>query len=407
VKILWAFIVLVLVAGAWMALRPAGSATAPSGPAAGTSAPPVSRQQSPAPEPRADAAVEAPTEPPAEAQPAPQATPQATPTAGAATSLAPANQTPSVAAGQPAAEAAVQGETPAPVKGQIEGQIDGQNGQAPQPVNAASATPAPQDTVPAPNAITSTPSTTNAPSAPVPDILNELLGLDLPAAATPEAGKTASEPASLVAPSAESAPASAAGEAVTGSEAAAADAVKLELSDEVRGKFKEIAPSRARRSEDGFLLLDERFPVKGDGTREKPYDLTWEMLVSASETYQPRMGKLRMPERIAMLDKRYVRITGYVAFPIMASAQNEMLSMRNMWDGCCIGVPPTPYDAIEVKLGQAATGKERFTSFGAVEGLFRVDPYVKGNWLLGLYLLEEASLVTLKEGQDPTKHRGM
>ena len=29
---------------------------------------------------------------------------------------------------------------------------------------------------------------------------------------------------------------------------------------------------------------------------------------------------------------------------------NEALVMLNQWDGCCIGVPPTPYDAVEVRL---------------------------------------------------------
>lgn len=172
-------------------------------------------------------------------------------------------------------------------------------------------------------------------------------------------------------------------------------------------KFKEIVPARMRTGEDGWITLDERFNIRGEGTAEKPYELSWDLLVSASETFQPRMGKVRMPERIAMLDGKHVRITGYVAFPIMSTSQNEMLSMRGMWDGCCIGVPPTPYDAIEVRLAGEVTGKDRFTSFGTVEGTLSVDPYIKGNWLLGLYLMEGAKLSQIKEGGDPKRHGGM
>lgn len=179
------------------------------------------------------------------------------------------------------------------------------------------------------------------------------------------------------------------------------------LSPETIAKFKEIVPARMRTSDDGWITLDERFNIRGQGTAEKPYELSWDLLVSASETFQPRMGKMRMPERIAMLDGKHVRVTGYVAFPIMATAQNEMLSMRNMWDGCCIGVPPTPYDAVEVRLAGEVTGKDRFTSFGTIEGKLSVDPYIKGNWLLGLYLMEGAKLTQTKEGTDPTKHGGM
>lgn len=169
----------------------------------------------------------------------------------------------------------------------------------------------------------------------------------------------------------------------------------------------EVVPARTKPGENGFTIYDERFPVKGTGTPEDPLEISWDFLVSASETFQPRMGKKRLPERITMLDKKHVRVTGYIAFPIMAASQNEMLSMRNMWDGCCIGVPPTPYDAIEVKLKGAATGRDRFTAFGTIEGTMLVDPYIKGNWLLGLYLMEGATLSQLKEGGDPGKHGGM
>ncbi len=178
-----------------------------------------------------------------------------------------------------------------------------------------------------------------------------------------------------------------------------ASAVPTTLSD--NDAVSEIAPMRSRPGEDGWTILDERFPIRGSGLPDDPYEVSWELLVSASETYQPRLGKTRIPERIAMLDGKFVRVVGYVAFPIMAMEQNELLSMRNMWDGCCIGVPPTPYDAIEVRLQKAATGQDRFTAFGSVEGLFKVDPYVKGNWLLGLYLMEDATLAKTRDVEMP------
>ncbi|HBS29112.1 MAG TPA: hypothetical protein DEB06_06595, partial [Phycisphaerales bacterium] len=223
--------------------------------------------------------------------------------------------------------------------------------------------------------------------------LDQLLGL-----AAAEVERPDSPP-----PVAALAPLAAPGTAPGAAPGAAADAPPEEVIPSE--KFKEVVKARVRKTDDGWLLFDERFPVRGTGTREDPYEVSWDLLVSASETYQPRMGKLRLPERITMLDGKQVRITGYVAFPIMAAANDEMLSMRNMWDGCCIGVPPTPYDAIEVRLAQAATGRDRFTSFGTIEGKFVVDPYVKGNWLLGLYLMEGATLSKVRETQgDPARH---
>lgn len=232
--------------------------------------------------------------------------------------------------------------------------------------------------------------------------LNTLLGL--PSTSTP------TSPVPTPAPPSTPVPAPSAPTTESASPAPQAVETPVEASPVVpAAKFKdfEVVPARTRATDDGWTLYDERFQVRGKGTKEDPVELSWDLLVSASETFQPRMGKKRLPERIVMLDGKHVRITGYVAFPIMAAAQNEMLSMRNMWDGCCIGVPPTPYDAIEVRLASAATGRDRFTSFGTVEGKLMIDPYIKGNWLLGLYLMEEAAISQLKEGNDPTKHGGM
>lgn len=149
-------------------------------------------------------------------------------------------------------------------------------------------------------------------------------------------------------------------------------------------------PPVIEKRADGSMLVDGQYEVTGEGTREKPYEVTWEMLISAQETYQPKEGKKLIPGRLAMLDNKHVRVTGYIAFPLYVQEAREMLSMLNQWDGCCIGVPPTPYDAIEVRLRDAVTGPERFATFGSVEGRFGVKPYVVGDWLVGLYTMDDA-----------------
>ncbi|MDX2114827.1 MAG: hypothetical protein SFZ24_04290 [Planctomycetota bacterium] len=267
------------------------------------------------------------------------------------------------------------------------------------PVAEAGAPPQPDSTPatpPAPVVATAqTPIT--APRIETLDDLNKLLGL--PSMTEPSTAAATPQPA----------PGSTAAAATATAPAAPPDAASAETAAVLDERFKnfEVVPARKRQTDDGWTLLDERFPVRGAGTADDPLQVTWDLLASASETFQPRLGKKRLPERIVMLDGKHVRVTGYVAFPILAAAQNEMLSMRNMWDGCCIGVPPTPYDAIEVRLGSAASGKDRFTSYGTVEGKFSVDPYIKGNWLLGLYLMDDAKLSQEKAGGDPAKHGGM
>ncbi|MGA1044280.1 MAG: hypothetical protein ACO3ZY_03630 [Phycisphaerales bacterium] len=143
----------------------------------------------------------------------------------------------------------------------------------------------------------------------------------------------------------------------------------------------------------GVLLADDRFEIEGEGTRENPYRVSWELLVSAGENYRPRVGDRGIPQRIAMLDGKWVAIDGYVAFPMLVGTTSEALVMLNRWDGCCIGVPPSPYDAIEVKLDRPVVRTQMHAiDYGAVVGVLEVEPYLVDDWLVGLYLMDDATL---------------
>ena len=110
----------------------------------------------------------------------------------------------------------------------------------------------------------------------------------------------------------------------------------------------------------------------------------------------------KISEGVAMLDGKHVRLNGFIAFPMMVQQPRELLSMLNQWDGCCIGVPPTPYDAVEVRLKDKVTGQKRFMTAGSVEGIFRVKPYLTGKWLVGLWVMDEGEIVNEKYGAGGT-----
>ncbi|HYE01998.1 MAG TPA: hypothetical protein VD963_02055 [Phycisphaerales bacterium] len=144
--------------------------------------------------------------------------------------------------------------------------------------------------------------------------------------------------------------------------------------------------------DDGTLRVNDRFVITGAGTPENPYEIPWEFLASAQETYRPRLGQKLLPPWLDLINGKHVRITGYIAFPIVAQEPDEMLMMLNQWDGCCIGVPPTPYDAVEVKLAKPPVGEDRLAAYGSVTGRFKVDPYLVKDWLIGLYTMDAATL---------------
>ena len=157
----------------------------------------------------------------------------------------------------------------------------------------------------------------------------------------------------------------------------------------------ELLPSKFVKLSDGSISVDDAWTIRGEGTESSPYEVSWEFLSSAQEDYMPRLGEKKLPARIAFLSGKRVKIAGYLAFPLVAPTSSECLLMLNQWDGCCIGIPPTPYDAVEVKLAAEIKGWKRHTiNFGSIEGTFKVEPYLVENWLVGLYLIEGARIDT-------------
>ncbi|MAD78982.1 MAG: hypothetical protein CMJ51_06385 [Planctomycetaceae bacterium] len=144
---------------------------------------------------------------------------------------------------------------------------------------------------------------------------------------------------------------------------------------------------------DDAIVADGDFTIRGSGTQEDPYRVSWELLASAAEGYRPSLGERQMPQRVAALDGQWIRIDGYVAFPLGGADTSELLVMLNQWDGCCIGIPPTPYDALEVSLSEAIPPAQRHSiNYGTLTGRLLVSPYLVENWLVGLYLMDDASV---------------
>ena len=270
------------------------------------------------------------------------------------------------------------------------------NGSAKDMNDFAKATP-PQSVAPTaavtPIASTTTPATTTATSAApaTTTATNATPATTTATSAAPATTTPATTTATSAAPKAAAPVAPAANKTTSSTVVISPDSLKDGL-DRKLGSAIVVAGNILKQA-DGSILADNKYLITGAGTLENPYRVTWECLTSASQTYIPRLQQNNIPQRVAMLHDKWIRIEGYMAFPLMLQQSSEILAMLNQWDGCCIGVPPTPYDAIEVKLAVPVKPGRRHTyNFGTVTGKFKVDPYLVENWLVGLYQLESASL---------------
>jgi len=151
------------------------------------------------------------------------------------------------------------------------------------------------------------------------------------------------------------------------------------------------APTTLTRGSNNQIEVDGRYTILGSGTELDPYRVTWELLKSAYETMDLNGSRVTPPKRLEMLNGTYVQISGYLAPPLWGQETKELLVLLNRWDGCCIGLPPTPFDCIEAQLSAPMKlGAAHTISYGTIRGKFIVEPFKAGTFLIGLYRLEEA-----------------
>lgn len=150
-----------------------------------------------------------------------------------------------------------------------------------------------------------------------------------------------------------------------------------------------------RRIDERTLELDGRFRLVGNGSDADPYLITWEMLTSASEYVDPAQNARTPPPWVRLIDGTYVEISGYYSTAVRVALAKNLLLTLNRWDGCCIGVPPTAFDAIDITMRDPLPMRGlHLTRFGTFKGLFRAECLDAAGFLIGLYRLEDATFET-------------
>ena len=147
-----------------------------------------------------------------------------------------------------------------------------------------------------------------------------------------------------------------------------------------------------RRIDARTLELDGRFRLVGNGTGDDPYRISWELLTSASRYVDPARGSLVPPPWVRAIDGACVEISAYYSSAVRVQFARHLLLTLNRWDGCCIGLPPTPFDAIDVSMREPVSlGGLHLVRFGTFRGRLVVEPLDVAGYLIGLYRLEDAT----------------
>jgi hypothetical protein len=132
----------------------------------------------------------------------------------------------------------------------------------------------------------------------------------------------------------------------------------------------------------------------GAGTERQPFRVSWELLGQASGHVRGDGTFDAMPRTLELLGGTWIELSGYYAPAIIAPSTDELMLMLNRWDGCCIGLPPTPYDSALVKTRTPIDfSLQHQIRFGTLRGRLVLEPFALGGLVLGLYRIEDAELL--------------
>lgn len=132
----------------------------------------------------------------------------------------------------------------------------------------------------------------------------------------------------------------------------------------------------------------------GAGTERQPFRVSWELLGQASGHVRGDGTIDAMPRTLELLGGTWIEVSGYYAPAIIAPSTDELVLMLNRWDGCCIGLPPTPYDSALVKTRTPIDfSLQHQIRFGTLRGRLVLEPFALGGLVLGLYRIEDAELL--------------
>ena len=132
----------------------------------------------------------------------------------------------------------------------------------------------------------------------------------------------------------------------------------------------------------------------GAGTERQPFRVSWELLGQASGHVRGDGSLDAMPRTLELLGGTWIELSGFYAPAIIAPSTDELVLMLNRWDGCCIGLPPTPYDSALVKTRAPIDfSLQHQIRFGTLRGRLVLEPFALGGLVLGLYRIEDAELL--------------
>lgn len=124
----------------------------------------------------------------------------------------------------------------------------------------------------------------------------------------------------------------------------------------------------------------------------------WSWMDELRPTQRPKsvqelVAAMHIPAAIASLSDTKITVTAYIAGNVMLPVSGSCLLLaRDFWDGCCVGVPPSPFNAIPAQLATDSPQPEPWLQQAVFQGRLRIRE--RKDWgVEGMIFLADARLI--------------
>lgn len=102
-------------------------------------------------------------------------------------------------------------------------------------------------------------------------------------------------------------------------------------------------------------------------------------------------GEIKIPDAVKAHHGKWVTITGHVLLSWATEEITQFQLAKNPWDGCCMGVPPSYFNAVRVQMAPGGKFSNRFDRVATISGRFRADiQKTENGYVDAIYWLDEA-----------------
>ncbi len=169
----------------------------------------------------------------------------------------------------------------------------------------------------------------------------------------------------------------------------------VQLKPDNGGMVEQERDPRLVRMPDGSLIVDHYFRIAGGkGTADEPYQLLWELLLSAQRNFEGSNAENTLPRHVQFLDGKFVVLNGVTVRSAETGPAMEFVLTDMQMDNCPVCRARSIFATVAVKLKAAERMERGALNTYTIRGQFRAAPARDNGFLLGVYFLDDGEIIS-------------